>query len=954
MYFSNQAEYAQALAQSNNTGLLLMTPRQAASTFGIPFPYPTGPIVSIPKGIYFIPPFTPGLHIFYPNDSGVVIDDTILNTNVLAQAGNPATIWPVDHTKDGIFTWSGNIILNHGAGASLAPPVTAIAKRRWLMGRELSNGLEIIPTVNNGTAAAFCRDASRTIDGLGYPFRAGTNFASFVVNTNMLGAVTNPRTSWERFYFRLRKLPTLGNYGIWRTQGTGGTAIGIGLAVFTDGTLRVTDPLGTSLGTILQATAGGPLPQFEFNKWFRADIFVRMNDSPTPSFGHVFLNGVDFGNFTQAGGFSTTHGRSEVGRWLDPGTDNTFELDFDDWRNSELPSNVDQNTLAFTDSNFPIDFQLGSHMRVVNVLSSSQVNWAPAATATGIENQGLSVLNRVPNAILTSSTALAQLEGVTDAPAQGAPDNFSTIIGAAAAQIAIQDKNAAGTDGQLGYRLVGGAPVLATIDQLNTEGPNIVPYFPSGAFLPAEIAPFSVVHTKSNDANLDTTIALSAVVEYIGVFGVEDDPTWTFPDVRINFLHNSRFANSAWGYVGSQPLAPVNAVGGTYTGNGTYQEITVPAPLHFLLIRPTSGLPTGGLKYFAGMLGARVGAGQVIPNFRTWYDTASGLFKFSVVGDSIEFNQNAVTYQYIAFCDPGMRYNLCGAFSHVSAVGATRVNNLIVSNFLALTGLFASDSVDAFGTNIMLYKGPGFTANSGEDVSGSINNNVGNFASGIFNSSSSLHCPGGAMNSSYSLWRMLDSGALGCTNNVMIQIASYIGNGAGGTRVIPITPASGRFPLFVLVVPNAAASPIFRDPSHAGNNSAQFVSLTNTTTGITATGIDNITVGVTLNANLVTYSVFIICGDTAGQNNGNFFPSFCQGSGPYTPPQIFNGITILGNGGLELGGNITGLGLLRNISGIYQLTTGKRVDTLQDNQAGQTSSDQAIPAPTFKTGYIGG
>jgi hypothetical protein len=130
--------------------------------------------------------------------------------------------------------------------------------------------------------------------------------------------------------------------------------------------------------------------------------------------------------------------------------------------------------------------------------------------------------------------------------------------------------------------------------------------------------------------------------------------------------------------------------------------------------------------------------------------------------------------------------------------------------------------------------------------------------------------------------------------------------------------------------------------------------LTNSTTAITAVGIDTISVGVTLNANGINYSVFVICGDTAAMNNGNFFPAFCRGSGPYTPPQIFNGITVLGNGGLLLGGVGAGLGLLRSVSGIYTLIPGKRNDTLVDRQPGQTSVDIAIPNPIFKTGYLGG
>lgn len=946
IFFQDETEYQLALAMSNGTGLIELAPRDAATLFGISFPYPSGDMSLIPKGIYFITPFTVGANIGFPAPSGVLVDDTVLTVTVPCQATSFSSC-PADGSKNGVFTWSGNIILSAGAGSGLSPSPNAISQRRWIWGREVSNFLE---GGSGATEPSMCRDSSRTIDGIGYPIRGNTNVGSWtrLVDEYRTGLV--PVNSWERFYFRVRALPTLGTYGWWRSQGTGGVSVGIGFALFTDGTLHCVNSAGGDLGVILTSAI------LELNKWFRADVFLRYNNGPSSTFGVVYINGVNFGTFTHAGGFSTSHSRSQMGRWLDPGTDTTVEIDIDDWISADLPANVNVTTLAFNDANYSLDWITGSHVRLVNTITPSQVNWTPAGMAEGANNQGISPIGRLGNSSMISTTSGASLEGVTDAPLNSVPDSFANVIGAAAAIVGLFSRNSGGTDGQLGYRLAGGAPLLATVNQLAADGVNSVAYLPSAMISPTEIAPFSVVHTKSADGNTDTTSGLVAVVEYLGVFGVEDDPTWTFPDVRFTFLHNNRYPNTGWGFFGSQPVAPVFAVGGTYVGNSSYQEITLPAPCHFMVIRPTTGAPTGGIKFFGASIESHLGAGQkTFSNHRVWYDSVSGTFKFSVIGDSIECNQTAITYQYIAFCDPGMRFNYCGAFSH-NSTPSPRANPLAADNFLALCGFFQRDDINIAGNATgSWFKGPGNAASQGNLLSGAgADANIANFAVGILNSLTTLHGVGGVMNTNFSLWRTQDSGLASCAGigNVMVQILQYTGNGTN-PRNISLTPVSGRFPLFALVVPVNATAAFYRDPSHTGSNSCDYSSLANSTLAITGVAMDQITVNSALNANGIVYNVFAICGDSAGNNNGTFNPLYCDGSGPYTDPEFFNGIGVLGNGGLSLDGTPPST-LLRDISGIYTLVTGKRNDTLLDRQTGQSSVDVEIPDPTFKTGYIGG
>jgi hypothetical protein len=185
----------------------------------------------------------------------------------------------------------------------------------------------------------------------------------------------------------------------------------------------------------------------------------------------------------------------------------------------------------------------------------------------------------------------------------------------------------------------------------------------------------------------------------------------------------------------------------------------------------------------------------------------------------------------------------------------------------------------------------------------------------------------------------------------MIQIVSYVGDG-NVSKVINLTPASGRFPLFALVMPVGSGNAIFRDPSHAGANSAVFADLSNTITGITAGAVDQITVGAALNSLGVTYSVFVIVGDENGWNNGNFVaPAVAAPDIWPPPPDPFSDLAILGSGGIVLNSGAPQL-LVKDISGIYTIVPGKTDDTLYDRQTGITSLDVKIPDPSIKTGFI--
>lgn len=946
IFFQDDAEYQLAVAAAGGN-LIEATPRQAAALFGIPFPYPTGDMSAIPRGIYFVAPWFPGTQLQFPGPSGKFIDDNVLTTVVTAQAGVPASIFPADSpAKDGIFTWSGNITRMSGAGAAASPPLNSCSQRRWAVGREISfEG----PSVLQQTIS---RDASRVIGGHGFMQRGNNNATTWNIPVNFFRAALVTRVSWERFYFRIRAFPTASDTSMWRCHGGPSNSAGAMLQLnVADGRIHLID-----IDALNTRVDKGAIFTPNLNQWYRCDQFLRYGSGSPPTVISTYINGtnVSYVNSGMAGMSSnSSHTSSDLG--INNGTvDNEVEIDFDDWINADLPANLDSTNLVFNDANFPLDWLLGSHVRVHHGVSVSQVNWAPAGEGVGAANQSQGPAGRLGTSAVTSTTALAILRVTSDMLPLDIQDTLGNVMGAISALVEMYSSTSDGSDGDQGYSAAGAADVFTTVNQQVAESATAVMYQPTGVVLPLDLTPFQSVHRKANNAATDLVAMLIHTVEWLGVWGPEDDPLFTFPISRLSWVHNSRYENTQFGYLGSEPDAPVFAGGFTYAGNGTYQELTLPGPCHFLWIRPLTG-GAGGIKFYGASLGAHTGSSiQTIGNVRMWYDYVNQLFKFSVTGAAnSECNVSGVNYQVIFFCDPGMRFNCCTAFGHSTSAAVPKINPLIAAGFTPEHGFITQDFNGNAGNLGQWTRGPGHTAQNITPLSSAAIDTTGcTFGVGVVNSFATLHQGNGFF--SLSLWRTLDNGGGGC-NTKMVQILSYTGNGTS-PRNITLTPTSGRVPLFVFVAPaSAAGSSFFRDPSHAGTNSSIADSMAiSAANGITAVAIDQITVQAGINTNGVVYNIFAICGDTAGMNNGTYSPNYCDGSGPYIPPSLpSTDPVVLMNGGIDFDGTPP-LTLLKDVSGIYTLVPGKRNDTLFDRQTGQSSVDVEIPDPTFKTGYIGG
>src|SRR5215471_5340961 len=901
---------------------------------------------TIPRGIYFVFPYTVGNQFLFPGPTGKFVDDTVLTTLISGQAGTPASIWPPG--PDATFTWSGNITLSAGNGSSASPPATACAQRRWIAGREISfeGGSAIQQTMT--------RDSGRIIGAVGFCQRGNNNRSNWSQNVVTYRTPANQRVSWERVYVRVRKLPTTQPQPIWRCHGFPSAAAGAGILLSTAGQLRVQDI--DNIGTLVDK---GAVFTPTLNEWFRIDLFLRYGSGSPPTAFSMYINGVNvfYANSGMTGMSSNSrHDSSEIGgTWTT--LDTEYEIDWDDWINADLPGNVDTSQLTFTNSFFSLDWLLGSHVRAHYSFSGSvlQTNWSPAGAGTGVCNQTEGPAGIIGTSELTSTTANAQIRATLDMLPPDVPDSLANVLGPIAGLICMYSKTSDGSDGQLGYSLAGGADVLSVVDQQVAAGPQQAAYLPSGVVVPGDITPFVAIHQKANNAATDTVYMMAAVIEYLGVWAAEDDPTFDYPVSRLSYLHNSRYDNSVFGYLGSEPAVPVYSGGFTYAGNGTYQEFTLHAPAHFVWIRPlTAG--AGGHKMFGASLGGWTNASvQTVPFCRLWYDFVNQVFKMSVTGAaSSEINVSGVNYQVCFFCDPGMRYNLCTAFAHGGSSATPQVNPLIAADFLAEFAFFHFDFNGVAGNLGAFMRGPGATGNNINAINGGggLQANGANFAAGILNTFADLHTGNG--NTSCSLWRSSDSGG-GCGAQSMVQVMSYVGNNSN-PRTINLPVASGRVPFFIFIGPIAPSGGqcYFRDPSHAGNNSSLADSMATSTVGITAVGVDSFTVQSGLNANGITYTVLALPGDTSGALNGTYVSTYCFGDGPWIPPSLPSGdINVIGNGGLILNGNAP-ITMLKDASGLYTLIGGKTNDTLIDRQAGQTTLDVQIPDPTWKTGYVGG
>lgn len=732
-----------------------------------------------------------------------------------------------------------------GDPPTATPPPTAISQRTWIEGFEF-------PEQGSGGSGAFggqvSRVASRHVDGYGLAIRGSDG--AFVHTVTEFGAAARG-SSWERLYIRLVNPPSADTI-FWRARGSADIDSGCALAITPTGRIKSigidNDGTQTSAGTSDPLTVG---------TWYKLDLFFGI------AAGSVRINGVQKLTLSfYEPLLGQNHLQSEVGGGSGVAANN-LGLDIDDWFCAPIP--------AYPNG---VDYRYGSKMLRVDAedFGSTMANW------TG----DVRVLNKTPEEVsdtigLVSTTSGARLAVTTNA------EEINGVVGSlgvAAICISIFNKKSGAEHGTLGYSIAGNAPVLASIVQPGTINWNSRMYRPSGMMQPAPVTPLELMFEKAANGSNATIYSMGATVELVGTFGAEDvAPTTTgvIPKTVAEGtgIHNSPYPRSPFASLAGRPEAPVVFYSGTYVGNGTGQDLTFRTPVNWLFVRHVDNA-NGGSVWFSSMNGGHpwfaisfdpLGAVNVgtDPTFDApvtggTHDQATRT-RVRIAADETNVNANGETYHYIAISDPGMRFMLNGSVAYFRGT-ADKVTNLFNDNFLPVAGFFQRETRGGASTGGLYYKGPGHATSTASRVDQAETASLVNWARGKVTSKSALHLDTSSTISGipFSLFRLDDnSGDAGIVRT--FAIFSYTGDGSGN-RDIAITPTPGKFALAAFITPHNGAT-VYRDGSHTGTVSTQFVTSTLASTGIREFKLNAISVGSALNANGVTYDVFCIVGGDA-------------------------------------------------------------------------------------------
>lgn len=875
-------------------GKVVMSPVEAASTYGPP---------GVPLGIcfndqaFFAPSLQSEAFGTSTNHTNFPLDQTTFQRRNGSWFGWILTGFPWLFPGNTRFYWVGQFVWGGVQTDNTGVPgehTGGISQRYWIDGGELL----LLGEGGSGTAVS-APSGSRHTQGMGYVFDAANNISRS--HTTDESGMARPTQLWERFYIRVRKYPSSseGAVQIWRDHMDTSNACGVIMQLLPDGSIAFQS--SNNIGTL---TALGGAGTLSLNVWYKIDLVRRAGVGPGIPFLHYYRNGVRVGAFSPLSAYNNAFNITicNIGTSSAPGA-NTAAFDVDDWIGAAYPAHLDPFGTPFPGAVPGIDWLSGSMVALVNPNGFAASHQAAAWTGDwSLVRQKLNFASG-PFQELTTATGLARLAVTTDA--KQTIDREPFIVGYAAMTVCKFGSCDGLVHGQLGYKLPGGVDVLANITEATTGQWKQAWFHPIGVIdPPTTLDGLELMYVLGNDANTAVVRGLFAVVEILGTFNPEDPTpykTTTEPNpVGLGpiGIHNAPYPRTVWARKGQAPYSAYIIHSGTYVGNGTATEILLRSPVHYLFVRNVT--THVGFEWWSAMIGPHaIGTREIrpwrLPVAEINYDfVGSGLLndqeqqtRLRIAGNEAIANQNGVTYEYVTVSDPGMRYLICGALW--KGIGATAfINGLDVPSFTPEGGFFQKEAFnDTAGAPVEYYKGVGHAADAISpldltQITGAI---VFGAGSVTYESGFNLTTPN---QTAYALWRRHDGNADPGEPGV-VQLFSYTGN-ATSPRVIPFAVTSGLRPLFCRVVPHNGVS-FFRDPSHTGTISTQFQSTVNAATGITAGGIDSITVGSALNAAGIVYDVFILPGGTVAGNNGwsadgEFIPvaPTTPVDGPWTAP----------------------------------------------------------------------
>lgn len=745
------------------------------------------------------------------------------------------------------------------------------------------------------------REASRMPDGFGLAIRQSAVICKQAWNG--FGATPTAR-GWERFYLRIRNRP-VSDACIWRVRMGSSVALtntGMVIQVNSSGALSLRDATAAGLAG---STSMGLSNALELNRWYCIDIHIdsgTTDTGPEPSSEVVYVSAclyIDHQLVINATGNSNSSvdpvvrllDDSLVG--VDVGSANNLEADIDDWIGFILPDGAGvgtnelwKNGTALTRINPGPDWTHGHHIAAVQPFAfdaAHSANWtgnfrglAQIGSETTIED------------ILTSSTSGALLAVATRVSQQTERDG---CIGCQAVLVTTLGRRATAGNPQLGFTMnrggVGTLTQMTTVTAAATNQWWTVMYNPIGEMTPWTIETLVLRLTKAADANLTTIQAMYATVVMVGCWdtcdgwpGEEGDPVGQPPTVGQLGIHNAPYPFSPWCRTTVRPDSPVWVKGGTYTGNNLGQDILAKIPAHFFWVRNIS-VAVGSIRWWSSLNFALWGSSGTSrgglphalqdPDYVSdGADTSSEIRALlRISGSATASNATGSTFQYIAVGDPGQRFMLNGAVLKDPAT-ASFTTSLTDADFLPEFAFFATQ-FGAVGGFIFI-KAPCHTAAlGGTRLNATEITNVATFGLGTLTTATALH-PSAYLGAGYNLWRQRDGGdyaTYGLTEPVPFQVVSWTGDGAA-SRTVSLPRASGKRPLWAIVVGTGTNSYV-RDPSHLTNTSTLSDGGSSTvTTAITGGGVDQISVGSTLNTNGMAFSAFVIMAADAVAGNGGW------------------------------------------------------------------------------------
>jgi hypothetical protein len=339
-------------------------------------------------------------------------------------------------------------------------------------------------------------------------------------------------------------------------------------------------------------------------------------------------------------------------------------------------------------------------------------------------------------------------------------------------------------------------------------------------------------------------------------------------------IHNAPYPYTPWARPGvAGVVGPVVVDCRTYVGTGTFIDIAYRCPVHFLWIRNT----VNGRQvtwWSSCNAGHAVGEDRYSPSapvrvtMNYNYAAAAGEGAqaqetlVQIAGGDTDYNGVGVTYEIFAFCDPAMRFCEMTAFNVTS--GAADFDTRLTNEAFTPEAMFIQREPQGGNTSgsAQFFKGLGHSANNATYLGTGTEYAVAMMGAGVVTSKFALYVA--AAQNALALFRR-DDGRTEDDPEPVVWIQSYVGNGSA-SRTIPLLPACGRRPIWALIVPHNALA-IMRDPGHTGTTSTDTAGTANASTGIIGGGLDEITVGSTLNVNATIYEILAFVGcDTAGNN----------------------------------------------------------------------------------------